>query len=589
MSARTAREADFITHDGTALFYRHWPATAPRCRGAIVLLHRGHEHSARVAHLVDELDLPDFAFFAWDARGHGRSPGARGYSPSAAASVRDLQSFVEHIRDTHGVAIEDIAVVGQSVGAVLAAAWAHDYAPPIRCLALASPAFHIKLYVPFARPGLRLMHKLRGLFYVNSYVKPKFLTHDPQRIASYAADPLITRPIAVNMLLDLHDTAQRIVADAAAITVPTQLLISGADWVVHRAPQDRFFERLGAARKERIVLPGFYHDTLGERDRAQALAPLRAFVLREFDTPGPRVSLADADRRGAFHDEYVALRAAPASPFARAYWALVRAGLKAGGALSDGIALGLRLGFDSGSTLDYVYRNRPQGRFGIGALIDRTYLDSPGWAGIRQRKLHLQELIGAAIGRLRSRGEPVRIVDIAAGHGRYVLDAIATAAERDGAAPDDILLRDYSAPNVDAGRVLIAQRGLEPIARFERGDAFDDASLATLEPRPTLAIVSGLYELFGDNALVERSLRGLAQAVPPGGYLVYTGQPWHPQLEFIARVLNNHRGEATWVMRRRSQAEMDELVARAGFRKLDQRIDAMGIFTVSLAQRVDAQ
>ncbi|MCA8103697.1 bifunctional alpha/beta hydrolase/class I SAM-dependent methyltransferase [Burkholderia sp. BCCIQ04A] len=588
MNARTAREADFITHDGATLFYRHWPATGARCRGAIVLLHRGHEHSARVAHLVDELDLPDFAFFAWDARGHGRSPGARGYSPSAAASVRDLQTFVEHIRDTHGIAIEEMAIVGQSVGAVLAATWVHDYAPPIRALVVASPAFHIKLYVPFARPGLRLMHKLRGLFYVNSYVKPKFLTHDPERIASYASDPLITRPIAVNMLLDLHDTARRIVADAAAITVPTQLLISGADWVVHRGPQDRFFERLGSARKERIVLPGFYHDTLGERDRAQALAPLRAFVLREFDAPSPRVSLADADRRGAFHDEYAALGRPPANVFARAYWALTRAGLKAGGALSDGIALGLRLGFDSGSTLDYVYRNRAQGRFGIGALIDRTYLDSPGWVGIRQRKVHLQELIGTAIGRLRAHGTPVRIVDIAAGHGRYVLDAIAMAAERDGAAPDDITLRDYSPPNVEAGRVLIAQRGLEPIARFERGDAFDEASLATLEPRPTLAIVSGLYELFGENALIERSLRGLAQAVPPGGYLVYTGQPWHPQLEFIARALNNHRGESTWVMRRRSQAEMDELVARAGFRKLDQRIDEMGIFTVSLAQRVDA-
>ncbi len=47
------------------LFYRYWPATTgnapPR---AIVLLHRGHEHSGRVAHLVDELDLPDTAFFA---------------------------------------------------------------------------------------------------------------------------------------------------------------------------------------------------------------------------------------------------------------------------------------------------------------------------------------------------------------------------------------------------------------------------------------------------------------------------------------------------------------------------------------------
>ncbi|MCM3011898.1 bifunctional alpha/beta hydrolase/class I SAM-dependent methyltransferase, partial [Bacillus subtilis] len=148
--------------------------------------------------------------------------------------------------------------------------------------------------------------------------------------------------------------------------------ISGADWVVHRGPQDRFFERLGSARKERIVLPGFYHDTLGERDRAQALAPLRAFVLREFAAPSPRVSLVDADRRGPFHDEYAALGRPPANVFARAYWALTRAGLKAGGAQSDGIALGLRLGFDSGSTLDYVYRNRAQGRLGVGALIDRT-------------------------------------------------------------------------------------------------------------------------------------------------------------------------------------------------------------------------
>ncbi|WP_233874539.1 bifunctional alpha/beta hydrolase/class I SAM-dependent methyltransferase [Paraburkholderia adhaesiva] len=586
MSVRVAHEAEFITHDGEKLFYRHWPATNAACRGAIVLLHRGHEHSGRVAHLVDELDLPDFAFFAWDARGHGHSPGARGYSPGVATSVRDLQTFVEHIRDAYDIAIGDMAVVGQSVGAVLAATWAHDYAPSIRCLAVASPAFHIKLYVPFALPGLRLMHRLRGLFYVNSYVKPKFLTHDPERIASYAADPLITRPIAVNMLLDLHDTAKRIVADAAAITVPTQLLISGADWVVHRGPQDRFFERLGSARKERIVLPGFYHDTLGERNRAQALAPLRAFVLREFDAPSPRVSLADADRGGPFHDEYMALKRPPANLLARAYWAATRASLKAGGWLSDGVALGLKLGFDSGSTLDYVYRNHAQGRLGIGKLIDRAYLDSPGWVGIRQRKVHLEQLIGVAIGRLQRDGVAVRIVDIAAGHGRYVLDAIAAAAGHNGAAPDGIVLRDYSPPNIEAGRVLIAQRGLEQIARFERGDAFDAASLAALDPQPTLAIVSGLYELFGENALIERSLHGLAQAVPAGGYLVYTGQPWHPQLEFIARALNNHRGDATWVMRRRSQAEMDELVTCAGFRKLDQRIDAMGIFTVSLAQRV---
>ena len=110
------------------------PATAAPACGAIVLFHRGHEHSGRMAHLVDELALPDFDFFAWDARGHGRSPGARGDSPGIPTSVRDLQTFTDHIGAAHGFAVEDIAVVAQSVGAVLAAAWAHDYAPRIRCM-----------------------------------------------------------------------------------------------------------------------------------------------------------------------------------------------------------------------------------------------------------------------------------------------------------------------------------------------------------------------------------------------------------------------------------------------------------------------
>jgi alpha-beta hydrolase superfamily lysophospholipase len=61
----------------------------------------------------------------------------------------------------------------------------HDYAPRIRALVLASPAFAVKLYVPFARPGLRLMQRLRGDFYVTSYVKARFLTKDPARRASY--------------------------------------------------------------------------------------------------------------------------------------------------------------------------------------------------------------------------------------------------------------------------------------------------------------------------------------------------------------------------------------------------------------------
>jgi hypothetical protein len=146
-------------------------------------------------------------------------------------------------------------------------------------------------------------------------------------------------------------------------------------------------------------------------------------------------------------------------------------------------------------------------------------------------------------------------------------------------------LRDFSPINVEAGQRLISDTGLAEIARFERADAFDRDAIAAIQPRPTLGIVSGLYELFPDNDLVRRSLGGLAAALLPGGYLVYTGQPWHPQLEMIARALTSHRGGQAWVMRRRTQAEMDQLVVDAGFRKLEQRIDEWGIFTVSLAIR----
>lgn len=584
LSSRQPQELQFQTHDGQTLFYRHWPAVEGQPRGAVVLFHRGHEHSGRVAHLADELNLPGYDIFAWDARGHGRSPGERGYSPSLADSVRDIRTFTEHIGANHGIPLQRMAVVAQSVGAVLAATWVHDYAPPIRALVLASPAFKVKLYVPFARPGLKLMHRLRGKFFVNSYVKAKFLTHDPERIASYDNDPLITRPIAVNILLDLYETAERIVADAAAITVPTQLLISGADWVVHRGPQDRFYERLGSRTKERLVLDGFYHDTLGERDRQRAVEAARRFIVREFDSPSAPRSLLDADQIGPFREESDRLASAPTG-LAAWYWRAARANLKLGGLLSDGVRLGHQTGFDSGSTLDYVYRNTPSGRGALGRMADRQYLEAIGWRGIRQRKVHAEELIAEGVRRLRADGVPVRIVDIAAGHGRYVLEAL---EKLDRSAVESILLRDYSALNVEQGRALITAKGLGDIARFEQGDAFDGDDLAALSPAPTLAVVSGLYELFPDNAMIRRSLGGLARAVPPGGYLVYTGQPWHPQIEFIARALTSHRAGAAWVMRRRSQAEMDELVRTAGFDKVTQRIDRWGIFTVSLARRRDA-
>lgn len=594
----------FVTHDQTKLFYQHWaskhtPTSTPfkqdqshhnqshhaqstSEKKAILVFHRGHEHSGRMAHLVEELNLPDFDFFAWDARGHGQSPGERGDAPSFSACVKDIQAFVQHIQEQYGIQSENLAIIGQSVGAVMAATWVHDYAPKIRALCLASPAFDIKLYVPFAEPGLRVLNKIKGNFFIQSYVKSNMLTHDLERAASYDADPLIARAISVRMLLGLYDASKRIVDDAQHIFVPTQILCSGSDFVVRRQPQYDFYQKLPHPQKEFHILDGFFHDTLGEKNRIVAMQKIRRFILQCFAQPYRAPDVLNADKIGASCAIAENLSATlPEKSLKKAFWQLIKNNLKIGSLFSTGLNIGEKTGYDSGSTLDFVYRNQTESRNPVGKIIDRQYLNAIGWRGIRVRKQHIEQLFTRYAEKIQQH-KPLHILDIASGHGRYILDAVAQLKQP----PESIVLRDYSEINVKAGTDLIQQRGLSVIAQFFQADAFDAQSLASIQPKATLAVVSGLYELFSDNDLLRQSLYGLSQAVEQGGYLIYTGQIWHPQQAFIARALTSHREGDAWVMRLRSQAEMDALVEQAGFQKVDQCIDEYGIFTVSVAQKI---
>jgi hypothetical protein len=291
--------------------------------------------------------------------------------------------------------------------------------------------------------------------------------------------------------------------------------------------------------------------------------------------------LVQADRAGYTYAEHQRLlRPLPTYSPKRWLFAAQRLAMRSIGKLSDGVRLGFETGFDSGQTLDYVYENTPRGRTWLGRKIDRRYLNAIGWRGIRVRKDNLQTLLRYAIKQFHQPGKLVHVVDIAAGCGRYVLETLKSLSNVEATAE----LRDFGPNNLEEGRKLASSLGLANVT-FAQGDAFDEAALAGLSPRPTVAIVSGLYELFPDNELVLRSPRGLSHSIEDGGYLIYTNQPWHPQLEMIARVLTSHRDGRPWIMRRRTQAEMDELVRIAGFEKQQMEIDPWGIFTVSLARK----
>lgn len=572
----------FTTDDGLALHYKCWNTEG--ATRSLVLLHRGHEHADRWDAVIPGLTMPDTAIYAWEARGHGQSPGERGHAPGFMQYVRDLNVFFHHLQSEHGLVPEKTVVIAHSVGGVIAAAWVHDFAPRIAGLVLATPALDVNLIVPGALASIRMMQKLNANATIKSYVRGSWLTRDPHAAAVYDADTTISKNISARILVDLFDTGKRVISDAAVMDRPLLLFSAGADKVVKRGAIDELYQNYGGEQKIHLHLKGARHAIFHDLCRDEVTGAIRRFAERCFEKFTPPRLEADLSHPVTNAEHADLLKPLPSPSLRGLSFIVQRALLGTVGKLSEGIRIGHATGFDSGESLDHVYQNRARGSLGIGKIIDRGYLDAIGWRGIRQRRECMNQALRFTLARAREAGMPHKLMDIAGGAGRYLLDILEDSAV---GANLHVLCRDWSESALDTGRASAKERGLEGRIDHKRGDAFDEASLAGVSPKPSVAVVSGLYELFPDNERLHRSLRGLFAAVLPGGWLIYTGQPWHPQVEVIARTLTNRDGNY-WVMRRRPQGEMDALVEAAGFRKEKQWIDDFGIFTVSIARRPGA-
>lgn len=609
-----AEQNCYNAYDGTAIFYRYWltmpleqieelsaskqtvlnqannsippvQATPTTPLRQVILLHRGHEHSGRLSEMGESFAKAGYQVFACDARGNGRSGGIKDHAESVTQLERDLDDFVKMVISKTGIAIEDTLIVASSIGAVLAAAWAHDYAPTLRGMILGTPAISIRLYIPFAIPALKSMRKLGLMSRVSSYVKAKVLTHDEQAQQAYNQDPLISSSISSDLLIDTHATGQRLLDDADAITIPTFVLCAGKDYVVDKQAERQFYENLASPIKYWQLYPDSFHAIFHETNKSDIFSDCIEFADQLFAKPLQKVDLKHAHLQSPSKDKVDRLAIKPFNPS----FTLTRLAMQRFGHISDAIATGLEHGFDSGSSLDKVYKNKPDGKNLIGKAIDKFYLNNIGWQGIRIRRQHLIELASIAIEdlsthTLQSENSSViksrlRLLDIASGNGYYAFDLLQKY-------PDlTAQLRDYDAHNVKviidkADKLQMSDRLLAV-----QKDAFDQNSY---DSKPAnlfdIAIASGVFELFSDNTLVNTAVSGIYDSLQQGGYFIYTNQPWHPEQEFISKTLNNHRG-TDWVMRCRSQAEMDQLVIEAGFKKVDMRIDHFGIFTVSLARK----
>lgn len=248
---------------------------------------------------------------------------------------------------------------------------------------------------------------------------------------------------------------------------------------------------------------------------------------------------------------------------------------RAGALLSDGLRIGHAHGFDSGPFMAHVYANRPAGRTALGRSVDGRLLARRTCRAFREVRELAQQAVLDAID-AHPGGTPV-LADLAAGPAPYLLEAI---ARRPGASAvvcdiDPVALAQAEAA---ARRLGVADR-----VRMLRADAFEREGLRSLEPRPDVVIELGLYGIYHDDALIERHFHDLADLVAPA-QIVLNVQTRNPEIEYIARVWRDHRGERC-VWRLRPAERVLGWAAAAGYLPGTVAADSQGIYRVARMER----
>lgn len=239
--------------------------------------------------------------------------------------------------------------------------------------------------------------------------------------------------------------------------------------------------------------------------------------------------------------------------------------------LSEGIKISYTYGFDSGMIMNYIYRNVPSGRFYIGKVLDRAFLNQVTCKAFRAIK-EIQK--NAIKDFLKGRnGRPTFIVDLASGKADYVYDAL---NEVNGHV--HVLLRDIDEAVLSESKAIAEKLNLLDKVSYELGDALDLDSLKNIRPNPDLLIEVGLYGIIHDDELIRKHFFHLRDILNPEAIL-FNVQTYNPQIELIARTLLNQEGErCVWHLRPAEQ--VIGWAADAGFKDPKVTMDPYGIYAV---------
>jgi fermentation-respiration switch protein FrsA (DUF1100 family) len=164
------------TSDGERL--HAWYVPAPQARGVVLVF---HGNAGNISHRIDYaimLQRLGYSTFIPEYRGYGRSSGV----PSEQGTYRDAEAAWRHLTETRGFAPQHIALLGESLGAAVAAWLATEREPGALVLASAFtsvPDLGAEVY-PFLPVRLLSRYRYDARAALARVRAPVLVAHSPQ-------------------------------------------------------------------------------------------------------------------------------------------------------------------------------------------------------------------------------------------------------------------------------------------------------------------------------------------------------------------------------------------------------------------------
>lgn len=269
---------------GTGVAGYAWHAPEPR---AVLLLQHGFGEYAqrfvdRYSRLIPHLLNAGVSVYAFDMRGHGRSPGRR--------AVTDLGRAVEEHLAARRRLREyplPVFVLGHSLGGLVTAASVARDQSGLSGVLLSSP--FLRKQVPTWK---RLLVKVLAavgptLLAPEKPAELSGLSRIPEELEFVEKDPLIYRGRAPMLLAA---TALKLLEDNPSLypqwRVPTLVLHGTADTYTDPEGSREFFRAITSEDKTLHIVEGGYHELLNDTDRDETLRVVLTWLERRLPSRG---------------------------------------------------------------------------------------------------------------------------------------------------------------------------------------------------------------------------------------------------------------------------------------------------------------